>query len=217
MPVTVRGRYLLEVPFSAGRHLLVGFHGYGELAEAQLERLRRIPGAGSWALASVQALHPFYRGRTGEVGACWMTRFEREAAIDENLGYVAAVLDDIRREHAIDRLVYAGFSQGVAMAFRAALRAGRRADGIIALGGDVPPELRALDLGAWRGLQVLLGRGRDDVLYVDAAMDADIAFLRSRPVELSSLVFEGGHEWSDAFSDAAGRLLAEVAAPDSGR
>ena len=160
----------------------------------------------------MQALHPFYRGRTGEVGACWMTRFDRELAIQDNIGLVAAVLEDIARGHGFDRLVYSGFSQGVALAFRAALRAPWRADGVIALGGDVPPELRALDAERWRDLRILLGRGRHDELYAEATMSADVAFLRSRPVELRSLVFEGGHEWSDRFNDAADELLAAVTA-----
>ena len=44
------GRYLLEGPPDAAL-LVAGFHGYGESAEAQLERLRRLPGASACALA----------------------------------------------------------------------------------------------------------------------------------------------------------------------
>ena len=39
-------------------HLIVGFHGYGELAEAHLAQLEQLPG--DWSLVAVQALHPFY-------------------------------------------------------------------------------------------------------------------------------------------------------------
>jgi len=38
-------------------------------------------------------------------------------------------------------VVFAGFSQGVAMAFRAAVNAGRRVAGVISVGGDIPPEI----------------------------------------------------------------------------
>ena len=67
---------------------------------------------------SVQGLHRFYRGRTDEVAASWMTREDRDVAILDNLAYVAAALDDVSRDEST-RIVYAGFSQGVAMAFRA--------------------------------------------------------------------------------------------------
>jgi hypothetical protein len=50
---TVRGRYLLEPGPADARTVLVGFHGYGERAEAQMERLRRFPGAERSALVSV--------------------------------------------------------------------------------------------------------------------------------------------------------------------
>ena len=106
----------------------------------QMERLRAIPGAAAWTLVSVQGLHRFYRGRTEEVVASWMTREDREVAIADNIAYVDAALDAVPHDGST-RIVFAGFSQGVAMAFRAALRGRRRAAGVIAIGGDVPPEL----------------------------------------------------------------------------
>ena len=75
-----------------------------------------------------------------------MTRQDRELAIADNLAYVDGVIDAASREMAATpaRLVLAGFSQGVAMAFRAAAAATtRRVDGVIAVGGDVPPEIDA--------------------------------------------------------------------------
>ena len=76
------GRVLVrEPPGQTRAGLLVGFHGYAETAEIQLARLEAIPGAEAWMLLSVQALHRFYRGRSDEVVASWMTRQDREAAI----------------------------------------------------------------------------------------------------------------------------------------
>ena len=124
----MHGRYLIERPASAGpAPVLVGFHGYGEGAEAQLDRMRRIPGADRWLLVSIQGLHRFYQRRANEVVASWMTRQDRELAIGDNLGYVHAVLDAVDREYPGTRsLVLAGFSQGVAMTFRAAAALSRR-------------------------------------------------------------------------------------------
>ena len=94
------GRYLIEPPASAGpAPMLVGFHGYGEGAEAQLERMRRIPGADRWLLVSIQGLHRFYQRRANEVVASWMTRQDRELAIADNLAYVSAVIDAVEREY----------------------------------------------------------------------------------------------------------------------
>src|SRR6266545_2585549 len=119
IPTLTHGRMLVRpARAAAARGLLVGFHGYMESAAIQLERLEGIPGASAWTLASIQGLHRFYRGRSEEVVASWMTREDRDLAIADNLAYVAAALDEVPRGR-FTRIVYAGFSQGVAMAFRA--------------------------------------------------------------------------------------------------
>lgn len=206
VPARVHGRFLLERADSedpAG--LLVGFHGYGEDAAAHLGELRRIPGAGRWHLASVQALHRFYT-RSGEVVACWMTRQDRELAIEDNVEYVAAALEALERELGPPRrLVFAGFSQGVAMAWRAVARSGARCHGAVMLAGDVPPEVAEGPLP--RSIPVLLGRGTGDTWYTAAKMDADLAVLARRGVEVQAVVFEGDHEWSQTFVDEAGAFL----------
>src|SRR5260370_22035310 len=101
--------------------MVVGFHGSAETAEIQLERLRGIPGAHQSLLISIQGLNRFYRGRSNDVVAGWMTRQDREIAIADNVRYVAAVIGEVTREWAGGPVVLAGFSQGVSMAFRAAV------------------------------------------------------------------------------------------------
>lgn len=210
----VHGRYLLEPPAnSAGCPLLVGFHGYGENAELHLQELRRIPGASRWVLCAVQALHPFYN-RTGEVIASWMTRLQRERAILDNVRYVAGVVDEVKRELPVsERLAFLGFSQGAAMAYRAAAASGHACQGVVVLGGDVPPELEG------RGLSqlppILLGRGSSEEWYDAAKMEHDVELLQRRGVEVRPFVFQGGHEWTSEFRAEAGRFLEEMFQPAS--
>src|SRR5436190_3705352 len=137
------GRYLLAVPAGDGPFpLVMGFHGYGESAEIHLAALQKIPGAERWALCAVQALHRFYERKTGGVVAGWMTSQDRELAIADNVAYVGGVAREVLAEPWADgRLAYAGFSQGVAMAYRAAAFAGHAAKGLVALAGDVPPDV----------------------------------------------------------------------------
>jgi len=209
----VHGRYLVEAPEVEGCPLLVGFHGYGENAEKHLEDLRRLPGASRWALCAVQALHPFYN-RTGDVIACWMTRLQRERAILDNVRYVASVVAELKRELPVsDRLVYLGFSQGAAMAYRAAAGSGHPCQGLIVLGGDVPPELERHDLS--RFPPVLLGRGTSEEWYDAAKMEHDVELLRRKGADVRPCVFEGGHEWTNEFRAAAGQFLEEVFRPVS--
>ena len=208
----ILGRYLVAPPAhgdAAG--LLVGFHGYGENAERHLETLLGIPGVEAWRVASVQALHRFYERRTGQVVGSWMTSQDREQAIRDNISYVRDVVAELRSPGDSDTpLVYAGFSQGVAMAYRAALGAGHRRDGLIALAGDVPPELQQVPADRWP--PVLLGCGRTDAWYTETKLRADLACLRSSGVTHEAVVFDGGHEWHVDFYQAAGRFLERIRA-----
>jgi predicted esterase len=210
------GRYLVAVPpqpaagAPAPAPLLVGFHGYAEDAELHLERLRSIPGADRWLIVSVQALHRFYRGRSREVVASWMTRQNRDLMIPDNLLYVSAVIDEVRGEWGSGAtLVFAGFSQGVAMAFRAAAIGRHPATGILALGGDVPPELENASLA--RIPEALLGRGERDDWYTPQKFAEDETRLRAAGTNVVVTTFDGGHEWTAAFNRVAAAFLERLA------
>lgn len=194
----VHGRYLVRRA-AAPRGFLIGFHGYGENAERHLAELLRIPGIDAWDVAAVQALHPFYVNRTGEVVASWMTKQDRELAIADNRAYVRSVVEALAPAGLI---VLAGFSQGVAMAYRAADELAPRVAAVIALGGDVPPELTALKLP-----RVLVGRGTREEWYTDEKFEKDLNFLRGAGAAVETCVYEGGHEWTEEFRAAAGRFL----------
>ena len=214
----VHGRYLVEAPADpTGCPLLVGFHGYGETADKSMEELRKIPGAAQWVLCAVQGLHPFYN-RAGDVIASWMTRQDRELAIADNVRYAASVVAELQRTvppsgQTSGRLAFLGFSQGAAMAYRAAAGGGHACHGVVVLGGDVPPELEARDLPAFP--PVLLGRGSSEEWYDAAKMEHDVEFLRRRNIDVRPLVFTGGHEWTNEFRAAAGAFLREIFSPAS--
>jgi len=191
-------------PSHPGAPLLVGFHGYAQRAEHLLEDLRRLPGAADWTLVAVQALHRFYSPKTREVVGSWMTSLDREQAIEDNLAYVRGVVASLRARYGDGRLVFAGFSQGAAMAWRAAARCGP-CHGLIILGGDLPPDL-AGD-GTLVLPPVLLGRGDQDPFYSAAQFDRDLEALGGRA---EAVRFEGGHEWAPGFLRAAGSFLARV-------
>ena len=162
--------------------------------------LKRIPDIDGWLLVAVQALHPFYT-KNERVVASWMTRQDRELAIADNVHYVSTVVEAVRREFqtAVPSTVFAGFSQGVAMAYRAA--ANIPAAGIVALAGDVPPDVTQ------KLPDVLIGRGRTDSWYTETKMAADVARLGDLATHVETCVFDGGHEWTEEFASAVGAFL----------
>jgi predicted esterase len=208
------GRFLVRVPDVAPPWpLLVGFHGYAETAGDHMEALRAVPGTAEWLLVSVQALHRFYT-RKDRVVSSWMTREDRALAIADNIDYVGRVLDRVRTTHQTrDPLVFSGFSQGAAMAYRAA--AHYPADALIILAGDVPPDIvedRPMPLPP-----VLIGRGTRDEWYTEAKETADRAALARIDARVDVCVFDGGHEWTDAFRTAAAAVLRAAKSNEAAR
>ena len=187
--------------------VVVGFHGYTENAAIQMARLEALPGSGRWTLVSVQGLHRFYKGRTDEVIASWMTRQDRDEMIADNIEYASRAI-----EAAAPRdvpLITTVFSQGVAMAFRAALRGRRAAAGVAAVGGDVPPELLADPAAAFPA--TLLARGERDDWYTASKMDADVAALTARGAAPETMVYPGAHEWTPDVAVAISRFVDSIA------
>jgi len=208
VPTMTHGRVLVrEARAAARRGVIVGFHGYMENAQIQMTRLEAIDDASAWTLVSIQGLHRFYRGRSEEVVASWMTREDRDVAIADNLSYVAAALEQVPHDDST-RIVYAGFSQGVAMAFRAGVRGTRGASAIVAVGGDVPPELLAD--GSGRFPPVLLARGARDDWFTSTRFENDVAALSERTDGLQPLEYDGAHEWNAAVSDAIALFLSRI-------
>jgi predicted esterase len=205
----IHGRYLMVPPAAPGpAPILVGFHGYAEDAEIQLGRLQAIPESHRWFKVSIQALHRFYQRRTNLVVASWMTRQDRETAIADNVAYVAKCIGAVAREWpTLPTIVFAGFSQGVGMAFRAAVHSTHGTAGVIAVGGDIPPEILPADLG--RVSATLIARGISDGFYSEEQLDRDEQRLRRSSVNVSALRFEGGHEWSGDLIAAASKFLLE--------
>jgi predicted esterase len=208
IPTITHGRVLVSEPRAAARAgILVGFHGYMESARTQMERLEAIPGASAWTLVSIQGLHRFYRGRSDEVVASWMTREDRDLAVADNLAYVVAAFDQVPHDQST-RVVYTGFSQGVAMAFRAGILGAPPATAIVAIGGDVPPELIADT--SLRFPAVLFARGSRDEWLTEARFEKDVSALEARGVVLKPLVYDGAHEWNAGVSDAIGSFLSTI-------
>jgi len=209
---TTHGRVLVEGEADGGPlRLLAGFHGYAQNADEMMEMLRGIPLDGSWTRVSIQGLHRFYRRRAQTTVASWMTRQDRETLIADNVGYVGAALAAVAGSRAIDRLALCGFSQGVAMAFRAGILGPRRAEAIAAFGGDVPPELLP-DAGMRAWPRVLLARGAADEFYSADKMAHNAAALAAAGVRSETFTYPGGHEWTAECAARTARFISSSAA-----
>jgi len=89
------------------------------------------------------------------------------------------------------------------MAYRAAAHVA--CDGLLILGGDLPPDVAAQAV-VHLPPNILIGRGRTDDWYSAEKLEQDLKFLP----RAQTCLFDGGHEWTDAFREAAGKFLASL-------
>jgi predicted esterase len=189
------------------RGVIVAFHGYGQSADTILADLDRVSGIRAWTVVSVQGLHRFYSRGDQAVVASWMTRQDRDEAIADNVVYVDRAIDAALEAQSPVigvplPIIYVGFSQGAAMAYRAAALGRRKSAAVIALGGDVPPDLDLAHVPP-----VLIGVGAQDTWYTVEHVRADTTRLEAAGVFHEVVTFEGGHEWTDEFRVAVARWL----------
>ena len=194
-PLTCYYEYCIPEHATPDAPVLVGLHGFGQNCGSFMRRLLPLAERGI-AVAAVQAPHQFYLDlATKKVGFNWLTVYERENTIADVTEYIDAVTDDLlARAGGGTRPVFVlGFSQGVSMAWRYAVRRSARVAGMIACCADFAPDAAAM-LPDLKPFPAFLIHGEDDPLIPRAKLDEAAAHLESAGWPHDTLVFEGGHE-----------------------
>ncbi len=183
---------------TAAREVWLVCHGYAQLASRFLTRCEPLVD-GSRLVVAPEGLSRFYLERAGaqpgRVGASWMTREDRLADIDDYLGFLDAVYEQVCAP-AVARgapLNVLGFSQGVATATRWVVRHPGRARRLVAWAALLPPEAPLIDAPWLQGLRLVLVRGTRDALADPARCAQEEERLRQAGVSFESVRFDGGH------------------------
>jgi len=177
----------------------IALHGYGQLAERFLHRLAPLDD-GRRLVVAPEALSRFYVDAITEhqkVGASWMTREDRLNEIEDYLGYLDAVREEVtaRIRGERTRLVLLGFSQGTATACRWAVRGRAKVDRLVLWAGLLPPDVDpAAEAAKLRALDVVLVAGDRDDYAGGPKLAEQSAALEAAGVPHRVVTFPGGHE-----------------------
>ncbi|HEX4560485.1 MAG TPA: hypothetical protein VH113_01520 [Gemmatimonadales bacterium] len=168
-------------------------HGYGQLARRFLEDFEGVSD-GSRLIVAPEGLSRFYIDRTQQrvMGASWMTREDRLHEIDDYLGYLELLHDEVQKTLPRPVPVTAlGFSQGVATAMRWAARTRAPVRRLVVWGGTVPPEV---DLSVFAKVRVTVVCGDQDELITAKVRDAEAELWRKVGIDPEVRMFAGHHE-----------------------
>lgn len=131
-------RYEIQEPHH--EHLLIALHGYGQLAKFFLRKFQGLES--SCRVLAPEGPHRFYlQGSSGRVGASWMTKEARELDINDNLVWLNALLNELRKSDSPKKITLLGFSQGAATAARWYQQNPTAFDQLILWAAVFPPDL----------------------------------------------------------------------------
>jgi predicted esterase len=179
-------------------------HGHGQLARRFLSRFLPLERPDRLFIAP-EALSRYYltspqggpHPPDTPVGASWMTTEDREAEIQDYVGYLDLLYDEIFSlvDRATVELWVLGFSQGTATAARWVARGKVDPDRVVLYAGLMPSELdmeRAARLATRSPLTIVLGT--NDEFAKPELIATQEARLRELRVPHTTIRFEGGHE-----------------------
>ena len=116
--------------------VLVVLHGYGQLARYFIKKFDHLIG---YDILAIQAPNLFYiNGFNGRVGANWMTKENREEAIDTQQRILDAVAGFVSEKY--QSISLCGFSQGAATASRWVMWEVINFEKVMLYGGEIAPE-----------------------------------------------------------------------------
>jgi len=187
--------YSVQVPEQRGPHpLLIVLHGFGQVARQFITVFEPLARKGI-LVAAPQGAHQFYTDlKKGQVGFSWLTRYERDQSIVDFVGYMEQFYKLLQERFEVDsqRVFMLGFSQGVSMAYRTWAHSSLPVRGVVACGGDLPPDIVA-QLDSLPPIQILLVHGsRDEDVSPEKAEEAR-EHLTASGLQPELFDFEGGH------------------------
>ena len=206
--------YSVQVPEQKGPHpLLIVLHGFGQVADQFIKVFEPL-GQKGILVAAPQAAHQFYTHlKKGQVGFSWLTRYERDRSVVDFVAYMEQFYKLLQETCEVDsqRVFMLGFSQGVSMAYRTWAHSSLPVRGVIACGGDLPPDI-VEQLDALPPIQILLVHGRQDEEVSPEKAQEALKYLRARGLKSELFDFEGGHVVpSRALPIVEGMILGETA------
>jgi predicted esterase len=179
-------------------------HGHGQLASRFLTRFVPIEREDRLFVAP-EALSRYYltppqggpHAPNTPVGATWMTSEDREREIEDYVGYLDLLYDEIFSmvSRKAVRLWVLGFSQGSATVARWIARGNVDPDRVVLWAGLLPPELGAQEASALSRrspLTVVLG-WKDEFAGPDLVA-AQESRLQDLGIPYETIRFDGGHE-----------------------
>lgn len=177
------------------KHLIIVFHGYGQLPEYFIRKFHSLDPE-KYFIVAPEGLHRFYlSGTSGRVGASWMTKEAREDDISDNIDYLNEVSKNALKQGEFTKRTIIGFSQGGATAARWHQNGNFKADNFVFWASVFPPDLVFSSSNtAFERSSNFFIVGNDDPYFQNVDLNSEVLIDKHFPVETEKILFSGKHD-----------------------
>lgn len=171
-------------------------HGYGQLAEFFLRKFNSFFSPEKLFIAPEGTNYNYLEGFQGRVGANWMTKHERETAIENNHRLLDQLIDSLLEKYAEKpKINVLGFSQGAATATRWASQWKGKVETFVLWAGGFALDLDIQEANlAFAETDLILVLGEKDDLITNESIIMQDDLILSLGKAVKRLTFDGGHE-----------------------
>jgi len=178
------------------KEVWIVFHGYGQLAEFFIRKFLPFDSHERLIIAPEGTNYSYLNGFHGRVGANWMTRHEREVAIENNHRLLDKLMENIFTEFKEIPVIHVlGFSQGAATATRWVSRWSEKVKSLILWAGGFAQDLdleKVKDVFSETKLIMVLGENDELITPESILKQEELIDMLGKTVQKFS--FSGGHE-----------------------
>lgn len=171
-------------------------HGYGQLAEFFIRKFQGFDSSDRLFVAPEATNYGYLRGFAGRVGANWMTKHERELAIENNHRFLDQLMEDLLSQYQDKPKIYVlGFSQGGATATRWASRWSGEVDQLVLWAGGFAQDM-VLEAARekFSKTKFTLVIGDQDEFVTPESIEIQQELTEKLEKDVKKLTFAGGHE-----------------------
>lgn len=172
------------------------FHGYGQLAEYFIRKFQDFDSPSRLLVAPEGTNYGYLSGFEGRVGANWMTKYERETAIENNHRYLDLLMDSLLSGFSkIPSIHILGFSQGAATATRWASRWTGKVDSLFLCSGGFAHDLILEESKTqFSQTEITLIFGEKDEMIQPESIEKQKDLISKLGKNPEIWTFDGGHE-----------------------
>jgi predicted esterase len=200
IPVTRTARYYTLGEFTGiTKDIWILIHGHRQLAGKFISEFKELADEGSFLYAPEGLMRLYVKGDSGDVGASWMTKEDRDSDIKDYVNYLDRLFfDEIEPKAKLNKIKInaLGFSQGSATLARWLTMGKAKVDKAVFWCGSLAHDIDYTKSENFKETEIHQVFAAKDPYYKSDFPESQINMLKSAGINPKSCIFDGGHEIS---------------------